>query len=167
MLKIVIIGDSVLRTNASEVPIADIKEPAIQQVIADMKEVVHSEKFGVAIAAPQINVPLRMFVISGSVLAIKKDEDYDPKVHTDQVFINPKILKSSKKMKVGDEGCLSIPGSYGTQVLRHEKVTISYYDEKGNEHERGASGFLARVFQHEVDHLNGILYVDIATEPLK
>ena len=78
--------------------------------------------------------------------------------------INPEILKTSKKRKIGDEGCLSIPLKYGSKVQRYEKVTMRYYDENGNLKERGASGFLSRVFQHEIDHLNGILYTDEALE---
>ena len=67
-------------------------------------------------------------------------------------------------MRSGDEGCLSVPLKYGIKVIRHEKITISSYDEHGEKHQRGASSFLAQVFQHEIDHLNGILYTDHATD---
>ncbi len=164
MLDIVYIGNSVLRENSGAVPIEEIQTANVQEIIASLKNALEREKFGVAIAAPQIGVALRIFIVGGPVFASRKKEDYDSKKHPDQVFVNPKILKISKKTKIGDEGCLSVPGKYGTKVLRNDKVTISYYDEKGKKHERGASGFLARVFQHEIDHLNGILYVDEAIE---
>lgn len=164
MQTIVTIGNEVLRTTAQEVPVDNIPTTRIQKIINDMKEALAKEKFGVAIAAPQIGEPLRIFVVGGKVFAARASEAYDEHTHADQVFINPEVLKLSRKKKTGDEGCLSIPGKYGTKVDRHDKVTISYYDEAGERHERGASGFLARIFQHEIDHLNGILYTDIATE---
>lgn len=164
MRTIVTTENPVLRTRANEVQLEDIQSPSVQEVILAMKEALSKEKFGVAIAAPQIGEPLRIFVVAGKVLASRAGEDYDKEVHTDQVFINPEVVKISKKMKTGDEGCLSVPGKYGTKVDRYEKMTISHYDEFGERHERGASSFLARIFQHEIDHLNGVLYIDVATE---
>lgn len=157
-------GDPVLRAVAHEVPAEDIATPDIQSVITDMKAALSREKFGVAIAAPQIGEPLRIFVIGGKVFAARNNEDYDEHVHADQVFINPEVITASKKIKIGDEGCLSVPYKYGTKVPRSEKMKIRYYDEFGASHERGASSFLARIFQHEIDHLNGILYTDVAHE---
>jgi len=167
MRTIVSTGDPVLRMQAAEVAPEEIQGPHIQGVIHDMKEALSKEKFGVAIAAPQIAESLRIFVVAGKVFASRSDEAYDENIHTDQTFVNPEIIKISKKKKVGDEGCLSVPGKYGTKVERYDKVTISYYDENGQRQERGASSFLARVLQHEVDHLNGILYTDHALEVIE
>jgi peptide deformylase len=80
----------------------------------------------------------------------------------DEVYINPSILKMSRGRKDKHEGCLSIRGQWG-MVPRAEKATITAYDEHGKKFTRGASGFLAHIFQHETDHLNGVLYIDTAT----
>lgn len=164
MREIVFEGNPVLREVASEVPTEDIQAPKIQAVIKEMKDSLASEKFGVAIAAPQIAEPLRIFVVGGKVYASREGNEYNAKDYPDQVFINPEVLKVSKKMRAGDEGCLSVPFKYGIKVVRPEKITISYYDESGAKQQRGASSFLAQVFQHEIDHLNGILYIDHATD---
>lgn len=167
MREIIHEGNPVLRQNATEVPVENIASPEIQKVIQDMKDSLAHEKFGVAIAAPQIAEPIRIFVVAGKVLAARANEDYDVTKHTDQVFINPEVLKVSKKMRSGDEGCLSVPGKYGIQVKRSEKITISHYDEHGQKHQRGAGGFLAQIFQHEIDHLNGVLYIDHASNVIE
>ncbi len=164
MREIVYIGTPVLHQESEPVSDTQIGSAKLNTILDDMKEALHSEKFGVAIAAPQVAVPLRIFIIAGHVFASIKDEEYDKKVHLDEVFINPEILNCSKKKEVGDEGCLSVPGKYGTKVERFDKVTIRYKNENGEVKERGASGFLARIFQHEIDHLNGILYTDHALE---
>lgn len=164
MRAIVTAENQVLRETATEVPLADISSARIHEIIADMKTALHQEKFGVAIAAPQVAESVRIFIVAGHIFASRLNEEYDPKAHPDQVFINPEIIKTSKKCVIGDEGCLSVPHRYGTKVERSEKITITYYDEAGGRHERGASSFLARVFQHEIDHLNGTLYTDHALE---
>ncbi|MBI5645246.1 peptide deformylase [Candidatus Kaiserbacteria bacterium] len=84
-------------------------------------------------------------------------------VEPDQIYINPEITKMSRGKKEKHEGCLSIRGYWGL-VPRAEKATIRAYDEDGRRFTRGASGFLAHIFQHEMDHLSGILYTDKATE---
>lgn len=164
MRKIVHIEHPVLREQAREVALDEIKSLYTQEVINDMKQALAGEKFGVAIAAPQVGEAVRIFIVAGTTLAAREGGEYTPEAYPDAVFINPEVLKASKKTKIGDEGCLSVPGKYGTKVRRNDKITISYYDEAGTKHERGASGFLARVFQHEIDHLNGILYIDDALE---
>ncbi|MBL4644587.1 MAG: peptide deformylase [Candidatus Pacebacteria bacterium] len=164
MRDIVHIGDPVLRENSKAVPTEEIRSAHVQGIIQDMKNALKREKFGVAIAAPQVGVALRIFIVGGPVFASREHNDYTAETYPDQIFINPEILKVSRKTKIGDEGCLSVPGKYGSKVLRNEKVSVSYYDELGIKTERGASSFLARVFQHEIDHLNGVLYVDEAIE---
>ncbi|MDP2642083.1 MAG: peptide deformylase [bacterium] len=139
-----------LREIAKSVPIKDIKSKKIRETLDEMKEALHAEEDGVAIAAPQIGKSLRIFVVSNKIGGKK-----------DLVFINPEIIKASKKKRKVEEGCLSIRWLYG-QVKRSEKVTLRAYDETGRRLERGASGLLAQIFQHETDHLDGILFTDKA-----
>jgi peptide deformylase len=157
---------AVLRKVAREVPHKDIGSRKISEVIERMKRAVHAEDDGVAIAAPQIGESLRIFVVAGRALAImdkKKDPEVVESDYEDLVFINPEITKLSKKKKKMEEGCLSVRWLYG-KVERSERASIKAYDETGKKVERGATGLLAQIFQHEMDHLNGILFIDKATE---
>jgi len=150
-------GDPILRELAQTVPVADITSPKIKKIIADMKAALASQDDGVAIAAPQIGEPLRIFVVSGAVLA-----HADPKYKGDDiVFINPELTKLSREKHDVEEGCLSVRWLYG-KVKRAQKATIRGYDENGKRVLRGASGLLAQVFQHETDHLDGVLFIDKA-----
>jgi len=165
-----------LREIAREIPPSDIRGVAIKKLIAEMKSLLAKEKYGVALAASQLGVPLRLFIVSGRAVARNKrnapdEPDADSleassskleAVPPDQVYINPVILKMSRTKKEKHEGCLSVRGKWGI-VPRAEKTMLSAYDEKGQKITRGASGFLAHVFQHEMDHLDGILYTDKAT----
>lgn len=148
----------ILREMAQEIPLTDIGSPRINKIIKEMKTALASQDDGVAIAAPQIGYPLRIFVVSSRFLP-KTKKDTAPA--SDLVYINPVITKLSKEKKEMEEGCLSVRYLYG-KVNRSQKATISAYDEHGNPITRGASGLLAQVFQHEVDHLNGILFIDKA-----
>ncbi len=160
MTEIVQKENKILRNIAKTVPIEEIKSKKIQGIIADMKKSLSGQKDGVAIAAPQIAESLRIFVVSGIVL---KEAIKDEKLTgEDMVFINPEIIKISREKKMMEEGCLSVRYLYG-KVNRAIKVLIRAYDEKGNLFERGASGLLAQIFQHEIDHLNGILFIDKAS----
>ena len=160
-----------LREIAREIPVADITGTHIQSVIADMKALLGNEDNGVALAASQVGEPIRLFIVSGRALARGSRnapdepdaEDEHLPILPDQVYINPEILKMSRGSKDKHEGCLSIRGYWG-MVPRAEKATIRAYDEHGKVFSRGAAGFLAHIFQHEMDHLNGILYTDKATE---
>jgi len=145
---------AVLRAKAQEVPISDITSLKLKKIIADMKEAAHSQDDAVAVAAPQIGEPLRMFVVVGKLFS-----QNDSKKSDDRVFVNPKIIKRSRKKEKVDEGCLSVRPLYGL-VERSDKVTIRAYDEHGKQFEYGASGVLAQIFQHELDHLEGILFTD-------
>lgn len=146
-----------LRELSREVSPEEISTPYVQDVISDMKEAMHNEDDSAAIAAPQIGELLRIFVISRSVLPKKGEEE-----KRDLVFINPKIIKRSQSKSVIEEGCLSVRWLYG-DVDRHEKVTIEALDERGVRVVYGASGIVAQAFQHEIDHLDGILFTDKAT----
>ena len=129
-----------------------------------MRKALGGEEDGVAIAAPQIGESLRIFIVRGDVLLFAKGKKPSSKEKVeDLVFINPEIIKISKKKKKVEEGCLSVRWLYG-KVLRSEKMTIGAYNEKGVWIERGASGLLAQIFQHEIDHLDGILFTDKAED---
>lgn len=147
--------NKILRLKAKSIPLKDMGSKKIADIVQRMSQALHAEEDGVAIAAPQIGESLRLFLVNRDILVSKKD----PK--TDLVFINPEIIKTSKNKKKVDEGCLSIRWLYG-QVKRSEKVTIRAHDLKGKPFERGASGLLAQIFQHEIDHLDGILFIDKA-----
>lgn len=146
-----------------KVSVEKIVSPQIRRVIKDMKDALAPHKDGVAIAAPQIGVSLRIFVVSGHIFNEEAllEDDKSKSVHEDLVFINPEIVKISRDKKTMSEGCLSVRWLYG-EVRRATKITISAYDEHGKKITRGASGLLAQIFQHEIDHLNGILFIDKA-----
>lgn len=165
----------VLRQKAKDVPVAEIKSLNIKKVLQDMKKALHAEDDGVAIAAPQIGVGQRIFIVSGNVMEIKdraglqklvaeKENGKLKKTKSkDLIFINPRITKTSKDSALMIEGCLSLRWLYGN-VKRKKKVTIGAYNEKGEKITRGASGLLAQIFQHEIDHLDGILFTDKAKD---
>ena len=173
MVKILQKEDKVLRTIARPVPKEDIDSPKIGKIISTMKKAMRAEEDAVAIAAPQIGESLRIFIVSGKTLAlIGKEKEGSPETGADKqdkqkevlpdlVFINPKVLRISKKTHMLEEGCLSVRWLYG-DVRRAEKVTVQACDEKGNLFTRGASGLLAQIFQPETEHLDGKLFIDKA-----
>lgn len=139
-----------LYQKAEAVKILDIPTKKIQDVINKMQEEMDKHSDGVAIAAPQIGESLAIFCIAKNA--------YPKNVKNPQlVFINPKIIKTSKEKDYMMEGCLSVRWLYG-EVYRHKQVMLESYDENGNKILRGASGLIAQIFQHEMDHLNGILF---------
>src|SRR3989338_7612123 len=139
MINIVQYGNSVLRELAQTIPIKDIPSVKIQKIIKHLKEVLTTQKDGVAIAAPQIGEALRIFVVSDAVLK-QADKEYRS-IGRDLVFINPKISKLSRKKHDVEEGCLSVRWKYG-KVKRSIKATINSHNELGEIVERGASGLL-------------------------
>jgi len=160
MAKLVEQSHPALHQIAEEVPIEEISSPKIQKVLKDMRKALDSYNadgfVGVAIAAPQIGVSLRIFLIHDL------SEKRDPREKIpDLIAINPKLTKLSRKKNVVGEGCLSVPNHYGA-VERSQKATLRAYDEHGDLYERGGSGLLAQIFQHECDHLDGTLFVDRA-----
>lgn len=162
MAKLVPEAHPALHQIAEEVPLEEIASPKIKKVLKDMRTALHGYRvdgfIGVAIAAPQIGVPLRIFLVEDTT---PEEENNREKKLPSLVAINPVIVKTSvKKQRVG-EGCLSVPEKYG-EVKRAARATLRAYDENGELYERGASGLLAQIFQHEVDHLDGILFVDRA-----
>jgi peptide deformylase len=158
---IVQVNNPVLRKKAVDVNIDEISSEKIQSIISEMKKVMATQKDGVAIAAPQIGYSLRIFVVSDKILS-EADKKYKS-IGRDLVFINPTITKLSRNKHQVEEGCLSIRWKYG-KVNRSIKATVKAYNELGVLIERGASGLLAQVFQHETDHLDGILFIDKAMD---
>ncbi len=164
MVTIIQKGDPLLRQIAAEISPADISTPKIQKIIKDMQEAMHKEDDAVAIAAPQIAEPVRMFIVSGKIFT-PHYPDIEPTdiIPPDLICINPKIKKLSKRKKKMAEGCLSVRWLYGN-VSRSQQATIEFYNEKAEKVKRGASGLLAQIFQHEIDHLEGILFIDKAED---
>lgn len=163
MKEIVQRDNPILREKAKKVPPEEIKGAKIKKILKDMKEALAAQGDGVAIAAPQIGVSLRIFVVSGRLFSIHDDEGNLVKPADDLVFINPEILKLSRKKSFMPEGCLSVRWLYG-KVERAEKARVRGYDEDGQVFEYGGADLLAQIFQHETDHLNGILFTDTAVD---
>jgi len=175
----------VLRQTAKEVPVDKIISLKIKKILKEMSESLRSQGDGVAIAAPQIGYSLRIFVVSGKVFEENFMEEREKKVAKrngeeineeadftevsknikikDLVFINPVISKLSREKVWVPEGCLSVRWLYG-KTYRSKKATVEAYDHTGKKFKMGASGLLAQIFQHETDHLNGILFIDHAEE---
>ncbi len=165
MVKILDRDNPILRQKAKIVPAKDIKSPKLKKIIHDMKTALDAEDDGVAIAAPQIGVSLRMFIVSPKVfdIAARPDKAGAKKPAARHIIcINPSVVKASKEKTVMEEGCLSVRYLYG-DVKRASKIKIRATDEKGKNFEIGGAGLLAQIFQHELDHLDGVLFTDKAT----
>jgi len=157
---IVLDGNPVLRHIAKEVPKELFGTKELSDTIYRMSKALRGASNGVAIAAPQIGISQRIFVVRGFVMQNRERNDLD----LDVAFVNPRITKHSrKKAPLEGEGCLSVPNVYG-MVERWEKATVEAYDALGTKFERGGSDLLAEIFQHEIDHLEGILFIDKATD---
>lgn len=170
MVEIVQEGNPVLRKIAKEVPLDEITKPKIQKILKDMSEALDSQYDGVAIAAPQIAISYSIFMVSGKIFddnfvkgKITPKTNFKKNIHPNLTFINPKITKISKDKKLMQEGCLSVRPIYG-KVRRATKVTVEAYDEKGALFIKEGTGLLAHIFQHETDHLKGILFIDKAKD---
>ena len=143
---IIILPDKRLRQVSDPVKTVDAE---VRVLVNDMFETMY-EAPGVGLAAIQVGVAKRIVTADTA----KKDEGKQP-----QVFINPEIVWSSEEKKTYEEGCLSIP-EYYEEVERPAQVTVKYLDLAGKEHELKATGLLAVCIQHEIDHLNGVLFID-------
>jgi peptide deformylase len=162
--------ERVLRQIAKEVPVKSIKTVKIKKILKEMSLALKSQADGVAMAAPQIGYLLQIFIIAGKIFHkdfVRGEEEFKkiPKkeIPKDLVFINPKISKLSREKEWVPEGCLSVRWLYG-RTFRSKKAIVTAYDENGKKFTRGASGLLAQIFQHETDHLNGILFIDHAKD---
>jgi peptide deformylase len=149
--EVVLVGNDILREKARRVRDFDGK---LHELLDDMLETMH-ESDGVGLAAPQVGIGERVIVIH-----LPDDEDqYGPMAGQLFEVVNPEIVKESRETVEGIEGCLSIPG-YAGNVERSLAVTVRAQDRNGKEFRVKAQDWLARVFQHEIDHLHGILYID-------
>ena len=148
---IIVYGHSALRGETKEV---EKEYPGLAQLIKDMFETMQNAE-GIGLAAPQIGVPIRLFVIDLSILEEKNPVYAGLK----KVFINPTIVERSKETSSLEEGCLSLPG-VNERVLRPAKIRIRYQNESFEEQEDEFDDYLARVIQHEYDHLEGRLFID-------
>jgi peptide deformylase len=151
-------GEPVLRKVSEEIT----KDyPNLKETIANMFETMY-QAYGLGLAAPQVGMPIRLFVIDTEPLAdsdeVSKEEAEELKTFK-QAFINAKIVKEEGDVWGFNEGCLSIP-DVREDVFRHETITIEYYDEDFNKKTEVFSGLRARVIQHEYDHIEGILFTD-------
>lgn len=158
ILPIIAYGDPVLRKVGKEINKDYLNLTAL---IANMKETMYNAS-GVGLAAPQIGKAIRLFIIDTSPFA--EDEDLSEKDRAilktfNRVFINAKIIEEEGEEWAFNEGCLSIP-DVREDVLRQPKVTLEYQDEDFNTHTEVLEGLAARVFQHEYDHIEGILFTD-------
>ena len=149
-------GHPVLRERAK--PVAEFGTPELKQLVQDMIETMES-KNGAGLAAPQVGVPQRVVIFG--VEHNPRYPDAEPVPFT--VLVNPKIVMLTREVEEDWEGCLSVPGMRGV-VPRYTKLRYSGFDADGNPIEREATGFHARVVQHECDHLDGILYPQRMTD---
>jgi len=145
-MQILTLGNELLRQKAEKI---DLIDDQIKDAAKQMLEIIKQDK-GIGIAGPQIGLMKRIFVVH-----IDGDEE--------RIFINPSILETSQEMVKFEEGCLSVPGVY-VDVVRSESVKVQAWNEKGKPFTLEASGLLARVIQHEYDHLEGVLFLDRLSE---
>lgn len=148
--------NDILRRKAQPVETVDDE---VRRLLDDMVETMRAAP-GVGLAGPQVNVPLRVIVVE---YGEEPDEDENSKPVEKQLFtlVNPEITRESAETETATEGCLSIPGLVG-DVKRAEAVTVKALNRRGQPVKIKASGWLARIFQHEIDHLNGVLFIDRA-----
>jgi len=146
IMHILQLPDPVLRSRSEPVERVDSD---LDKLIADMLETMYDAP-GIGLAGIQVGVPRRLLVID-----VSKEEDE----HHPQIFINPEILSSSDDRSTYEEGCLSIPDYYA-EVERPARVTVKHLDREGKERTVEAEGLLATCLQHEIDHLNGVLFID-------
>jgi peptide deformylase len=162
-------GDPILRHIAQLVPQELFGTPELQKILTDMTDTLETQVDGVALAAPQIGISYRIFIVRYDRTISSEDEGEGEKENTKTiepsigVFINPTFLKSSRRRTEMDEGCLSVRGIYGT-TYRHERATVRAQDAEGKTFERGGGGLMAQIYQHETDHLEGMLFIDHALE---
>jgi len=133
--------------------------PELQKLIDDMVDTMRLAP-GVGLAAPQVDVPLRVIVVE---FGSEEDEQAPKKLFT---LVNPELTRPSEETAVATEACLSIPGYVG-DVERYESITVKALNRFGKPQRVKAEGWLARIFQHEIDHLDGILYIDRAEKVWK
>lgn len=146
ILKIITLPDPILRKKAKSINLKTANFRELKNLVSSMaKTMIKTD--GVGLAAPQIGKSIRLAVINS------QDGPF--------CLINPEIIKKSWARELDQEGCLSVPGVFG-KVKRHKKITLIYHDLAGKKVKLTAQGLMARVIQHEIDHLEGILFIDKA-----
>ncbi|MCG2431268.1 peptide deformylase [Aequorivita xiaoshiensis] len=164
ILPIVAYGDPVLRKETEEIT----KDyPNLKEVIENMFETMYEAR-GIGLAAPQVNLPIRLFIVDATPFEDDEDltEEEQKYVSTfKKVFINARILEESGDEWAFNEGCLSIP-DVREDVFRQPEIVMEYYDENFKKHKESFKGMVARIIQHEYDHIEGILFTD-KLSPLK
>lgn len=156
ILRITKYGEPILRQKLKPVDFAEIA-PRLPQLLKDMEETCLAVR-GVGLAANQIGLPLRL-----ALILLPAEKEGNPP--TRYVIINPEIIAKQGEL-LEEEGCLSLPGLWA-DVKRATDVTLKYLDENGTPHTKRARGLLAKAFQHEVDHLDGKLFIDLVDPKLK
>lgn len=154
--EIVTLGHPTLRQKAHKVSKFG---PELKLLIDDMVETMR-QAHGVGLAAPQIDLAERIIVVE---LPADEEEGTPSELYA---FVNPEIIKTSRETEEGQEGCLSIPGYMG-DVPRHTMVVVRGQDAFGKPQRLRAHDYLARIFEHEIDHLDGVLFIDRVTDPSK
>jgi peptide deformylase len=149
---IILIGNPILRQKAKKIHRFD---PSLRKLVNDMFETMHAAN-GIGLAAPQIALSIRLFVV--------EYEDKEAEKHYKVAMANPEIIKSEGEQR-GVDGCLSIPGYYGINVRRAARIVVKGQDVRGKPMKVDAEGLFAWALQHEIDHLNGILYLDRLDRP--
>lgn len=158
ILPIVGYGDPVLRKIGEEV---NENHPGLKEIIANMYDTMYNA-YGVGLAAPQVGLAIRLFIVDTNPFSDDEDlskEEQEQLKNFKKTFINPVITKEEGEEWGFNEGCLSIP-EVREDVYRHERITIEYYDEAFTKHTDVYDGLIARVIQHEYDHIEGILFTD-------
>ncbi len=158
ILPIIAYGDPVLRKVGIDI---DKDYPDLDILIENMRETMVNAN-GVGLAAPQIGKSIRLFIINAAPFSEDNELEAEERAFLatfDKVFINAKILKEEDDEWVFNEGCLSIP-DINEDVFRQERITVEYLDEKFEKHTEVFDGLAARIFQHEYDHIEGILFTD-------
>jgi peptide deformylase len=153
---IVVYDDPLLRRKSRQVRRVN---PAVQKLVDDMVETMRAAN-GIGLAAVQIGVPENVIVVQ-----LPEDEE-EPHGGGLYVVVNPQLARKSREMEAGTEGCLSVPGLAG-EVSRHRAVTVKGLDARGKAVRIKTEGLLARIFQHEIDHCAGILFIDHIEDPEK
>jgi peptide deformylase len=156
ILDIIQPDNPILRKKAHKV--TTFNDRKFQNLIDDMIETLKNAP-GVGLAAPQVAKSVRLIIVRLPDETEEDREEYGEEAGETYVVVNPKIIKESRETELGVEGCLSMPGLYG-EVERHETVVVTGQDRESKKFRLKAKGFLARVFQHEIDHLDGVLFVD-------
>ena len=146
VLEILTIPDQRLKNKSTEVKLFDIN---LKKIVKDMFDTLNDSGNGIGLAAPQVGVKKRIVIVD-----LKENNKSSP-----VIFINPVIIKESRERAVNEEGCLSIPGYYA-EVERAKEVDVEWYDLEGEKITKTFSGLFSICIQHEIDHLDGILFID-------